>query len=545
MKKNKKQIRKKPRYQYGNVDQESEQQANALVNGVGAINPIIGAALKVGQGVGKMTQDENGLYKSKAGEFFDNSLNPTTGITNLKDLSKDFSASTVANQLSLGLFGKSATQKRRERELKTQQMKEQLQWRKTHTPATPTLPTFENGGQLDNLKSSVMQGGQLTQISPDAVQVSANQPGKTDSVELENAFVDHGEIIDRENRVFSDKLKLPTGKTIAQEAKKLEKMKAADARFATANEFIDKRLDKLFATQTAMNTEREQRKQRKPALANGGPFSMDDLYNVKGPSIDRENAAFNSTKIGDLDLSISPKVGKGVDISSAIGSPATTTATTGKKIDWKKAGNAAATFGPDLANLFITSKMKGPKGPQKESSVFLKRINADDQLAENRRQTANLINATKRSVAQPGAAMAIAGSALAKRLYADNQTRGEVNRMNTQIANQEAGLNSAVGARNADRQNAANLLETEFHNRKLSAYSQIAANMGNKFTQKQRENRLFEADEKALRILGDRYKDSGIQDRYFNDRLKELYPEFYKKEEKEKKKMGGKLKKKC
>src|SRR6185436_11267740 len=57
--------------------------------------------------------------------------------------------------------------------------------------------------------------------------------------------------------VFSDSVFLPNGKSVAKEAKKLEKMKAEDYeyRFAKANQHIDSKLDNLFAYQEANKTE--------------------------------------------------------------------------------------------------------------------------------------------------------------------------------------------------------------------------------------------------------------------------------------------------
>lgn len=97
---------------YTKSRQNTNTSVNAGVEAVGAINPIIGGALKLGQGIGEQTTDEFGLYKNGTGEFIDNSFNPNTGIQNLKDFSSKPTWSGAANQFSLGLFGTSASQER-------------------------------------------------------------------------------------------------------------------------------------------------------------------------------------------------------------------------------------------------------------------------------------------------------------------------------------------------------------------------------------------------------------------------------------------------
>lgn len=110
---------------------------------------------------------------------------------------------------------------------------------------------FKHGGRILAKKLNVVGGGVLNAISDDAVEVKANNPNFSDSVELNSAFVDHNEVIDRKNRVYSDSVFLPNGKSVAKEAKKLEKMKAEDyeKRFASANKYIDSKLDELFSYQ--------------------------------------------------------------------------------------------------------------------------------------------------------------------------------------------------------------------------------------------------------------------------------------------------------
>jgi len=79
-------------------------------------------------------------------------------------------------------------------------------------------------------KYGYAMGGQLQQLGPNTQQVQATNPGATDSVELPQAYVNHGETISGvggQQYVFSDTLKHPiTGKTFADEDKKLAKADA-------------------------------------------------------------------------------------------------------------------------------------------------------------------------------------------------------------------------------------------------------------------------------------------------------------------------------
>lgn len=676
---NKNKNKLKPKFQLGTQDMQSEQQANALVSGVGAINPIIGAGLKLGQGIGKMTQDENGMYGSRAGAFIDNSFNPTTGIQNLKDLGKDFSASTLANQMSLGLFGTSATQKRRKKAMQNAENQANASWIRNSAPTSPTLPTFKTGGVMDS-KPAVLHGGEMKTISPTAVQVKADNPMQTDSVELPTAFVDHNEVIDNQDRVFSDVIKAPTGKSVAKEAAKLEKMKSASSRFELANQHIDERLDNLFDYQESL----------KPKFANGGRIPkpkkaiggtidpakpsgrklpkdvvtayVQDSGNTGTPLAKIEDSdpifydskAFNKfyrdKTIGLLDpesktvfegfsspadqdawiaakggmpnfeiyqkhlrayekanikdgntlarvaASSPPTVGGGgyqynrgqgrpakesitkprfatggpfddalvpgstkLDLTGNIykdqtawGTPLLSEAPTSvstdsslppsqkKGVNWGQVGTTAATYLPDLINLGLTSRLKKPAAPRLETRVNLDRISADSQLADNARQAANTTAAVRALTAQPANAAASMGSILAKRLYADNAVRNQVNNTNAEIAAREAGINTGIAARNADRQNMANMANTEFNNRKLSAYSQIASNVGEKFLQQRREKKLENLSNAELQVLQTKYKDSGIYDRNFDTIIEEYKARQAGK--KVKKRLGGRMK---
>jgi len=101
---------------------------------------------------------------------------------------------------------------------------------------------FKEGGVLDSLvfdKQHLAQGGQLDSIGGDSVEVRANNPAATDSVELPEAFVDNDEIIskleDGTKYVFPDDTINPlTGNKFSKDAKKLAQ---ADAKIEDKSPF--------------------------------------------------------------------------------------------------------------------------------------------------------------------------------------------------------------------------------------------------------------------------------------------------------------------
>jgi hypothetical protein len=98
-------------------------------------------------------------------------------------------------------------------------------------------PGFKKGGVMPGSRS-IVRGGELTPIGDGAVKVKADAPSKTDSVELEKAFVDHNEVI-KDNKVFSDKVKLGDGKSVAKSAEDAIKSKTN----------VPQKLDSLFRRQ--------------------------------------------------------------------------------------------------------------------------------------------------------------------------------------------------------------------------------------------------------------------------------------------------------
>lgn len=531
-----------------------------------------------------------------------------------------------------------------------------LQWDQTHVATEPTLPTFKMGGKID--ASNVVKGGQLQRISKDAVEVKANNPQATDSVELDQAYVDHNEVIDKENRVFSDSIKAPSGRTVAKEAKRLEKMKSKDNRFLASNERIDGKLDELFNYQERLNAAKN-----KPKYANGGripdpeptpkkttikgpeykkvdttlplaqqqllannnltiaqqfknrltgvegnliptgdaevtkilnPYETDSTFQQVGGSkrlyeqvdpraIQQADSTINTSrqflfskkklnKGGILDpllnvqanvpialqkpqflmpkqqttpdfsqVDLNPDGAKvnlvdGTGPKTAWGTPDTTPIIGKKQPNWGNIGTTAAQFAPDIINAALTTRMQKMKAPAKESRVFLDRINANDQLADNARQATNTNALIKNTTANASQALNNMGSVLAKRMYADNQVKGNVNRANADIQAKEAQMNTDIGARNVERTNAKKAADVEFQNAKLSALSQISSNVGQKILKGKQEQNIKDLSYAQLELLKKKFEDSGVYTREIDAIMEELKkkPAF---------KRGGKMKK--
>lgn len=101
-----------------------------------------------------------------------------------------------------------------------------------------------NDSRVQDGKTRAAKGGKLNSISSSTVEVDANNPSMTDSVELPNAFVDHNETISMAQGgkyVFSDDLKDPrTGLSFAKMDKRIAR---SDAKAEKAmGEFSDNTL---------------------------------------------------------------------------------------------------------------------------------------------------------------------------------------------------------------------------------------------------------------------------------------------------------------
>jgi hypothetical protein len=115
-----------------------------------------------------------------------------------------------------------------------------------------TDKTFQEGGHMR------VGNGSLASISDEAYEVKGDNPNATDDVQVQNAFVDHGEVIKPDAqglRIFSDHLKVPeSANTFAKEAKKLEKSKSLKGKNNPAQDaLIETKLKALFFKQQQLN----------------------------------------------------------------------------------------------------------------------------------------------------------------------------------------------------------------------------------------------------------------------------------------------------
>jgi len=375
---------------------------------------------------------------------------------------------------------------------------------------------YKSGGKMKG-KFNVLKGGSLNQISPDAVEVNANNPESTDSVELEEAFVDHNEVIDRENRVFSDSVFLPNGKSIAQEAKKLEKMKGTSKRFDKANGLVDSKIDALFNYQEK-SKKQAMKKGGKIKLAPGGLFPdplEGELERIQGTSKDRMAVAANNiapTQVGKDPMTLNPELLTGL-----------------------------ATVGPNIVNSFLQKRLKGPAAPVMETSARLKKVSPNAELAETAGDYKLALDTITKNTAQGSAVGSNAGNVLAKKLRANNQMFGQNNQLNAQIQNQETFMNQQTRARNVGRLNEFNQGLADLDNKKLQMSSENTANLSGKILMQGREKNQMKKDLFALDVIKSQYGDSKI---FGESRDLGKTMTAWENYTKRKNKMGGKLTKK-
>jgi len=414
------------------------------------------------------------------------------------------------------------------------------------------------GGKLKN-KLNLVGGGDLNPVSEDAVEVVANNPNATDSVELDSAFVDNNEIIDKENRVFSDDLTLPSGRSIAKEAKRLEKMKSDNPRFLESNERIGQKLDSLFDYQEGLKSDPGPKTKKKPTYSPTGNYTermlnkWDSVLQTKEPyGVDREaylDKAYKKIRkqvVRQLDAEDMAKakkpskaVGGKLDENNPYGTIDTLrpdVQVQNKPFDMQPLLTTAATFGPNLNNALLQKRLKGPKAPQLESAVQLKKINPNAQLADVNRAYNQAKEVITSNTSQGSNLASSIGNLMAKRVAGQNQVYGQTNQINTSIQNQQAGLNQGVKARNAGRINDFQDSVVNFQNKKLQLSSENVSNLSGKILQIGRERNQMQRDSEALEIMKQAYGDSNVLSRLSPEAMAAL--EKYSKQGKRK---GGKL----
>jgi hypothetical protein len=511
----------KPKLNYGALIEANHQKDAAVDNtGVGiasAFGPVWGGLAKLGVGASKKIR---GSGTSRTNNFMANAADPFSWAKD-NDKPGEILMNLVPGLQQLSWWKKAKRQK--QEAIEEQNLINADASRQTFS-GEAGLPTFKHGGKMMT-KPNVIRGGNLSAISPDAVEVNANNPSETDSVELNSAFVDNNEVIDRKNRVFSDDLVTPSGITIAKQAKKFEKMKSPNPRFADSNARVEQKLDDLFEYQEELNGMDPQKAKSyerlmKAGLVKGGVLRKGKpKYNTGGP-FDMSALTEGMTKI---DVTNDPQYKNVFDFQfgnkqqdpMSFNTWGDDPVAAKKKFDWKGLGTNVATYAPDLINMALTASLPKPPKPRFELTKKLSRVNPDAALAENARITTNLGKSLTKTTSQAGIAASNLGALLAKRLSGDNAVRSEYNRLNAQIQGQEASLNTGIGARNTERMNDYLRSKLERKNRQLAGYSQIASNVGNKVLMQTRESNLKDLSLAELEVLKKAYQDSGVYDRNF------------------------------
>lgn len=564
----------------GYMDRQSSSRQQAQ-QGVGAIpvwGQLAGATMSISDGI-------RGGQEDPTANAIANVISPSSGIRNAYESGHSEDMLVAAfNPIGGGVL---AAQRTEEDAAKRQK---QLDAVTTRRLIDNSGSAFAKGGKLSSYLK-VQNGGYLKPISEDAVQVVGNNPSITDGVELENAFVDNNEVIDRENRVFSDVIVGPTGRSVASEAKRLEKMKSSSSRFKMSNERIDAKVDDLFNFQ-------EQIKRMSPPVERSVPESTfkskysyeklpttiegwkefnahkqedieakQNLYmNTPGRQTDLRNAVKHKdsrylgvgkfAKGGKLNTNNNVYKYNATDFSSQEGqmnfdinsfNQTSQGSTSAPSLDWQQIGTTAAAFAPNIVNAFQTKRLKGPANPTLENRVSLQRLNADDQLVAAGNQARLAQQVIQRNTAQGSNLVAGTGSLLAKRLANQNEIYGNVNRQNAAIAAQEAGMNMMVGARNANRLSDYNQAQNDFYNTKRRLESENIANASNKLQVMGRERNQMKRDQQDFQLTQAAYGDSGVLARLWqqNPELAASIEESMGKRSgtltKSKIKMGGKL----
>lgn len=580
MKKNKK---FKKKLAYGDLleakqqDAQVDQMGTQVAGSIPFLGPLWGALAKAGTTASKQVKGDGTDYGDN---LKGTAIDPFSWAKNNNDAG-DWAASALLGPANWG--SKARKQKKQAEEMRSIE--------NAAVQNASFKPTFNMGGRSG--KQRCVDGGTLEPISEDAVEVKATNPGLTDSVELETAFVDNNEIIDNQNRVFSDDLTTPNGRSIAKEAKRLEKMKSPNPRFDGANSHIDSKLTELFDYQTRLNQARQSSTQvaktRRPVdqidtlgeavdakvkmrsfkedmgdniervPLNEQLDGLDDRLAKKRAHAEKYLSKYKFKKGGKLTDPAKPLLDEsalyGGQTQIELDNPPQAASPFGEKqqepmkfntwddaptdknrFDWRKAGNTAATYGSDIFNAYLTSQLPKPKTPSFERTRKLNRVSPNSQLAENSRLTTNLARQIGKSTSQASISSSIAGSLLSKRLSADNQVRNETNRLNAYIDSNEAGMNQSVDARNTERMNSFKAQQLERRNRQLSGYSQVASNVSNKVQMQNRERNLQDLSLAELEVLKKAYGDSGVYDRNFQSILDDLM-----KKQGTKRRFGGRL----
>lgn len=354
----------------------------------------------------------------------------------------------------------------------------------------PTL--MRKGGRLSK-KLQVEGGGSLDQITPEAAKVNA--PGGTDKLDTKNAKLDDKEIVDKQDRVFSD------DRGYAKIAERLYKQKSKTPRFGQANERIEGKLDELFAHQEATNPEN-----KGVSLEDGGMITTDGNSSSLGPGAFQSN--YGKKVKGKLKAKHLRTPKKGFDDGGTVES---TGASATKKIkNGLGAGgwaDLATTVAPNIVNAYLQTKLKGPIAPQLVTHTKFERADPSAQLADLDRDSTAANELITRNTAQASSLTSAIGSQTAKKANAKNQIYGQTQFLNSRIQNNEAGLNFARKSQNADRTTGFLNEQVHFGNKKLQMTSENVANLSGKLQAMSSENKQRALDREKYKIMMEAYSD--------------------------------------
>lgn len=530
---------KKKRYNLGGLQQYQAPQSQGPQDDqidqtgtqiAGAIGPQWAALAQVGVSASKEAKGSGLNYKNN---LIGTGLDPFSWAKD-NDNAGDWAQSTLLGPTNWGQ--KARKQKRRAENMVNQQ---NAAINQSLIQNSAVQPMMNKGGNLVSKKLKVLNGGSLNPISPDAVEVNATNPGLVDSVELNDAFVDNNEIIDNKDRVFSDILTTPSGRSIAKEAKGLERMKSTNSRFSNSNSRIDSKLNELFSYQESLKSDVPKptlgynAMQGKLASENEGDdtffnnaYKMLDAQKVRSKlGVNKEGKpAFK--KGGVKPKPVYDKGGpfSGWEDPNSIREDGFAGVGPEKQgFNWGQAANSAATVAPNILNAYLQKKLKGPASPTLETDIRLDRIDPAAQLAENTRQAGAANSLILKNTAQGANITSSIGSVMAKKLASNNQVYGQTQAINADIQGREAMINQGVRARNAMSTNRFKDDLVGFANKKLQLTSENVANLSGKVQANRREKNAMDRDRMALEVMKKQYEDSGVYDRNIESQLEAYF----------------------
>ena len=499
------------KYQMGGyvpTDQERSTEAavNAGVGVVGAINPIVGAGLAIGQGVGKMTVDENGLYKSRSAEFIDNNMNPTTGVQDLVDVFKDPNAGAIVNKLSAGLFGKSNKTRRREEALKQQRLAT-LDFNKQQqiNNSTRILDDYDMLG-VQGGNNVYALGGKLKQLNSDTVEVEGRTHAEG-GVKIPGAEVEDDETI-AGDFVFSDVLGFADRhKTIAKQIGAVEK-KPLNKERRTTLEILRKKENALMKEQEAVKGYMFPQSQATD-LTTGAGYT-EPIKQMGGPIAGRdplEDYLFQQTQ--SLPAQLNSQALR-EDVSARVAQP-TSVVPAGQKFNWQGAITSAVPFITNIAN--IGRRSPKPALPNLEAPVTADYVNFDADRNDLSMQLRGANNGLNAITNNGGTANAVRATNFASYLEARNKLAQNEQNANTEIRNRTNILNQQVDARNSGRKDdynnsllARNIADQRFQDANLADFT-------NKLQMQQRDKSMMRLEDRKIDSLLKMYQDTGVVDR--------------------------------